>query len=149
VEPRGGTCDNRYSNAGPPWPRRCGVSSTRWATFAVICEESWEEIAPRTSAEVVKKTSRHAWLSDQPLHRNNVHSRCNLGARHRWGIETGFLVEKHHGYQYEHCFSYDWEAMRGYHYLMRLCHALGKRPDWRRFYDDQSIIESGSLAMTH
>lgn len=90
---------------------------------AVICEESWEEIAPG-STEVVIKTSRHAWLSEQPLHRNNVHSRCNLGARHRWGIETGFLIEKHHGYQYEHCFSYDWETMRGYHYLMRLGHAL-------------------------
>ena len=25
---------------------------------------------------------------------------------------------------YEHCFSYDWQAMRGYHYLMRLGHAL-------------------------
>jgi DDE_Tnp_1-associated len=90
---------------------------------AVICEESWEEIAPG-STEVVQKTSRHVWLSDQPLHPNNVHSRCNLGARHRWGIEAGFLVEKHCGYQYEHCFSYDWEAMRGYHYLMRLGHAL-------------------------
>jgi hypothetical protein len=53
-----------------------------------------------------------------------VHERCNLGARHRWGIEAGFLVEKHQGYQYEHCFSYDWQAMRGYHYLMRLAHAL-------------------------
>jgi hypothetical protein len=89
----------------------------------VICQESWEEIAP-ASTRVVTKTSRHAWLSDQPLHARNVHSRCNLGARHRWGIEAGFLVEKHHGYQYEHCFSYDWEAMRGYHYLMRLGHAL-------------------------
>jgi len=49
---------------------------------------------------------------------------CNLGARHRWGIESGFLVGKHQGYQYEHCFSYDWQAMRGYHYLMRLGHAL-------------------------
>ena len=27
-------------------------------------------------------------------------------------------------YQYEHCFSYEWEAMGGYHYLMRLGHAL-------------------------
>ena len=53
-----------------------------------------------------------------------MHERCNLGARHRWGIESGILVEKHHGYQYEHCFSYEWEAMRGYHYLMRLGHAL-------------------------
>jgi hypothetical protein len=90
---------------------------------AVICEESWEEIAPG-STEVVQKTSRHVWISAEPLHKANVHSRCNLGARHRWGIESGLLVEKHQGYQYEHCFSYDWEAMRGYHYLMRLGHAL-------------------------
>jgi hypothetical protein len=90
---------------------------------AVTCEESWEEIAPGSTA-VVPKTSRHVWLSAEPLHRGNVHPRCNLGARHRWGIEAGILVEKHHGYQYEHCFSYDWEAMRGYHYLMRLGHAL-------------------------
>jgi hypothetical protein len=90
---------------------------------AVTCEESWEEIAPGSTA-VVSKASRHVWLSAEPLHRGNVHPRCNLGARHRWGIEAGFLVEKHHGYQYEHCFSYEWEAMRGYHYLMRLGHAL-------------------------
>ncbi len=89
----------------------------------VLCQESWEEIASG-STEVVTKSSRHAWISDQPLHRRNVHSRCNLGARHRWGIESGFLVEKHQGYQYEHCFSYDWESMRGYHYLMRLGHTL-------------------------
>ncbi len=89
----------------------------------VICEESWEEIDPQSTA-VVQKTSRHVWISGEPLHRSNVHPRCNLGARHRWGIEAGLLVEKCHGYQYEHCFSYDWEAMRGYHYLMRLGHAL-------------------------
>lgn len=90
---------------------------------AVICKESWEEIAP-DSTEVLTKTSRHVWLSAQPLHRRTVHERCNLGARHRWGIEAGILVEKHQGYQYEHCFSYNWDVMRGYHYLMRLGHAL-------------------------
>jgi hypothetical protein len=90
---------------------------------AVICEESWEEIAPG-STEVVTKTSRHVWLSAEPLHKRTVHERCNLGARHRWGIESGILVEKHQGYQYEHCFSYDWKVMCGYHYLMRLGHAL-------------------------
>lgn len=89
----------------------------------VICEESWEEIAP-ASTEVVTKTSRHVWISAEPLHKRTVHERCNLGARHRWGIESGILVEKHQGYQYEHCFSYDWNAMCGYHYLMRLGHAL-------------------------
>ena len=90
---------------------------------AVTCDESWEEIEDG-STQVVVKTARHAWLSDQPLNPNNVHERCNLGARHRWGIEAGFLVAKHQGYQYEHCFSYDWKTMRGYHYLMRLGHAL-------------------------
>jgi hypothetical protein len=89
----------------------------------VICEESWEEIAPESIA-VVPKSSRHVWISAEPLNRSNVHGRCNLGARHRWGIESGLLVEKHQGYQYEHCFSYTWEAMVGYHYLMRLGHAL-------------------------
>jgi hypothetical protein len=83
-----------------------GRSKTQ-KVHAVICEESWQEIAPG-STQVVPKTSKHAWLSDQPLHRGNVHERCNLGARHRWGIESGILVEKHHGYQYEHCFSYEW-----------------------------------------
>jgi len=95
----------------------------RQMVHAVICEERWEEIAPQ-STEVVRKTSRHVWLSADPLHKRTVHERCNLGARHRWGIESGILVEKHQGYQYEHCFSYDWKVMCGYHYLMRLGHAL-------------------------
>jgi len=90
---------------------------------AVICEESWEEVAPDCT-DVVTKTSRHVWLSAEPLHTRTVHGRCNLGARHRWGIEAGILVEKHQGYQYEHCFSYEWKVMCGYHYLMRLGHAL-------------------------
>jgi len=89
----------------------------------VICDESWEEILP-ASTEVVTKTSRHVWISEQPLHKRTVHERCNLGARHRWGIESSILVEKHQGYEYEHCFSYDWNVMCGYHYLMRLAHAL-------------------------
>jgi len=89
----------------------------------VICNETWEEVA-RDSAEIVTKKSRHVWISDKPLLRNNLHERCNLGARHRWGIESGILVEKRHGYHYEHIFSYNWNAMKGYHYLMRLGHLI-------------------------
>ena len=59
--------------------------------------------------------------SDQKV---NIHARCNLAARHRWGIEANILIEKRHGYQYEHCFSYDWNAMKGYHYLMHLAHLI-------------------------
>ncbi|MCP4142974.1 MAG: hypothetical protein GY755_22245 [Chloroflexi bacterium] len=89
----------------------------------VVCQESWQEIDKKTAAEITK-TSRHAWISSIALDKSNLHERCNLAARHRWNIETEILVEKHHGYNYEHCFSYDWNSMRGYHYLMRIGLAL-------------------------
>jgi len=54
----------------------------------------------------------------------NARERCNLAGRYRWGIESSILVEKHHGYAYEHTFAKDWNAMRGYHYLMRIAHLL-------------------------
>jgi len=89
----------------------------------VICNETWEEVA-KDSAEIVAKESRHVWISDKPLSKENLHERCNLCARHRWGIESGILVEKRHGYCYEHAFSYNWNAMKGYHYLMCLGHLI-------------------------
>jgi hypothetical protein len=89
----------------------------------VVCQESWEAIEEQTLA-IVTKTACHAWLSSVPLSRENVHGRCNLGARHRWGIEEGILVQKRHGYRYEHVFSYNWEAMRGFHFLMQIAHLL-------------------------
>ncbi len=88
----------------------------------VVCEERWQEID--AEGNTVEKTSRHAWLSSEPLRKENLHARCNLGARYRWGIEEAILVEKHHGYHYEHLFSSNWNAMKGYHYLMHLARAL-------------------------
>lgn len=89
----------------------------------VECREKWKEV-DKKSGEIVENNSRHVWISSNSLNRRNLHERCNLGARHRWGIEVSMLVEKHHGYQYEHCFSYNWNAMKGIHYLMRLGHML-------------------------
>jgi hypothetical protein len=95
----------------------------RQTVHVVECHESWEEW-DAAAAEIVTKTARHAWLSSEPLSRNNVHERCNLGARHRWCIEEAILAEKWHGYHYEHCFAEDWNALRGYHYLMRIGHLI-------------------------
>jgi len=89
----------------------------------VVCREQWQAVDPDT-LEIVLKHSKHAWISSRPLSRLNVHTRCNLGARYRWGIEAGFLVEKHQGYAYEHTFAKNWNAMKGYHYLMRLAHLI-------------------------
>jgi hypothetical protein len=95
----------------------------RQVVHVVVCDESWEEWDAKTEA-LVTKTAHHAWLSSEPLSGKNVHERCNHGARHRWGIEESFLVEKHQGYHYEHAFSDDWNVMRGYHYLMRIGHLI-------------------------
>jgi hypothetical protein len=89
----------------------------------VGCEETWQEVDPE-SGELIAKQTQHVWLSSQRLDPYNVHERCNLGARQRWGIETSLRVEKCQGYHYEHAFSYTWNAMKGYHYLMRLAHLV-------------------------
>jgi hypothetical protein len=48
----------------------------------VVCDEEWQEVNADT-AEIETKTSRHAWISGQPRTAQNVHERCNLGARFR------------------------------------------------------------------
>jgi len=99
-----------------------GPNGKKTETVHVVeCMESWREIMKGGTQEV-SKSAWHLWISSEPLNRSNLHERCNLGARFRWTMETGFLVEKQHGYQYEHCFAYDWNAMKGYHYLMQLGH---------------------------
>ena len=89
----------------------------------VGCEECWQGV-DADSGEIVTHHARHVWLSSHPLSQANVHQRCNLGARHRWGIEINMQIEKRQGYYYEHAFSQTWQAMKGYHYLMRLAHLI-------------------------
>ena len=89
----------------------------------VVCEEEWEEVSE--NAQIITQHKKFAWISSEPLNRLNLHQRCNLGGRSRWVIENGgFLVEKRHGYQYEHAFSFNWNAMRGFHILMRIGHLI-------------------------
>ncbi|MEW6233679.1 MAG: transposase family protein [Chloroflexota bacterium] len=94
----------------------------RLTVHLVHCQENWQEMDPEGS--VVQCSGSWAWLSDITFAKETVHARCNLGGRHRWGIEEGILVEKQEGYHYEHLYAEQWNAMRGYHYLMRIGHLL-------------------------
>jgi hypothetical protein len=94
----------------------------RLTVHLVVCRESWTEVDAKGS--LVERSGTWAWLSDLPFSRPTIHVRCNLGGRRRWNIEEGILVEKRQGYEYEHCYASDWNAMRGYHYLMRIGHLL-------------------------
>ncbi|MFO7952371.1 MAG: hypothetical protein R6U91_06160 [Bacillota bacterium] len=90
----------------------------------VTCDENWEETD--REGNVSEKAGRHAWISSVPLSGKNIHERCNLMARKRWLHENNILKEKHQGYHYEHVFAYDFDAMRGYHYLMHIARMLNE-----------------------
>lgn len=100
-------------------------SKQQITVHVVVCEEEWEEVDKET-AEIVIKQGRHAWISSEPITRQNIHKRCNLGARQRWGIENSMNTEKKRGYRYEHAFSHNWNAMRCFHALMRIAHMLNE-----------------------
>ncbi len=53
-----------------------------------------------------------------------MHELMNLGARKKEFIEDSINTEKNRGYHYKHAFSYDWHSIQGFHYLMRLAHAI-------------------------
>ena len=125
-----------------------GSNQKKHMTLHVVtCKESWQEV-DKSSCEIITKTSRHGWISSKPLTEDNIHERCNLLARHRWGIETNILIEKRHGYRYEHCFSYNWNAMKGYHYLMRLAHLFNVLAEYSESLSSH-IKEKGIRNLIH
>jgi len=89
----------------------------------VSCLEEWQEVDNETG-EIIIKYSQHQWLSSIPINIDNVHELCNLGARKIGLMEDSINTEKHRGYHYEHAFSYDFNAMQGFHLLMRMAHAV-------------------------
>lgn len=89
----------------------------------VVCLET-RKVKNRETGEEIETKTKFAWISSKEITQRNVEKRCNLIGRPRWNIETQNLVEKHHGYAYKHCFSYNWNAMKGYHYLMHLGHII-------------------------
>jgi len=88
------------------------------------CVESWEEKHSRSKKTMEKKETCYSWISSEPLTDRNIFQRCTHMGRYRWQIEDNILAEKHQGYSYEHCYSYTWNAMEGYHYLMKIARFL-------------------------
>jgi hypothetical protein len=90
----------------------------------VTCKEEWQELHPRSGGKPELKVSDYAWISSSKITLKNVIRLCNNIARKRWRIENHFHVEKHQGYSYSHCYSYNWNAMRGFHSLMKFAHFI-------------------------
>lgn len=89
----------------------------------VACFEECETVNQKTG-EIENSYSEHTWISSIPAQIEILHELFNLGARKLELIEDSFNTAKNRGYHYKHAFSTDWNAMQGFHYLMRLAHAI-------------------------
>lgn len=89
----------------------------------IACAESYDDINRKTGV-IEKRYSEHTWISNIPAKVENLHELFNLGMRKMWLIEDSFNTEKNRGYNYKHAFSNHWNAMQGFHLLMRLAHAI-------------------------
>ena len=89
----------------------------------VGCDEHYDEVN-KTTGKIEDRYVSKAWISSIPLSINNVHELINLGARKKELIEDSINTEKNRGYHYKHAFCYHWNAMQGFHHLMRLAHAI-------------------------
>ena len=89
----------------------------------VGCEEHYREVNRKTG-EIEDHYSEHAWISSIATTSSNAYEVFNFGARKKELIEDSINTEKNRGYYYKHAFSYNWQAMQGFHYLMRLGHAI-------------------------
>jgi hypothetical protein len=101
-----------------------GGNNKRIYLNVVTCKEEWVEGHPRSGNKPELKTCGFAWLSSFTVTAENAAGICNNIARRRWAIENHFHVEKNQGYGYGHCFSYDWNAMRAFHSLMKFAHFI-------------------------
>ena len=107
-----------------------GGNHTKLCLSVVTCREEWFEAHPRSGGNPERKTYDFAWLSSAAVSSKNVRRLCNDVARRRWRIENHFHVEKRQGYNYSHCYSYDWNAMKAYHSLMKFGHFINTLILW-------------------
>ena len=90
---------------------------------AISCVEKYPDVDKETGEEITLY-SEHKWITNLEINPLRLHLLCNLCARKRWGIEDSNNTEKNRGYSYKHAFSYNWNAMVCFHYMMRLAHAI-------------------------
>jgi len=96
-----------------------GNNHTKLKLNLVTCTETWTDEHPRSGKKPKNMKTEYAWLSSKSVNSTNAFQLCTVVARSRWRIENFFLTAKHQGYSYSHCYSYNWNAMKGFHYLMK------------------------------
>jgi hypothetical protein len=131
-----------------------GKNHTRLRLNLVVCHEMWTEAYERSKKKPARIFKRYAWLSSERITSQNAFHLCTEVARRRWMIESSFHTEKNRGYSFKHCFSYNWNAMKAYHYLMKFARFLntlvaysGLIFDYTRQKGFQGLIQSMKAAL--
>lgn len=89
----------------------------------VACYEEYDGVNSKTG-KIEKCFVEQSWISSIPAQLDNLHELLNCGARKQALIEDSINTVKNRGYHYKHVFSHDWNAMQGFHFLMRLAQAI-------------------------
>ena len=75
-----------------------------------------------------------AWLTDWPVHAENVIPLAEQGGRNRWKIENeGFNAQKNGGYELEHVYGADEDRLKSFYFLLQMAHLI------------LQLVEHGSL----
>lgn len=85
----------------------------------VGCTEHYQEV-DKLTGKIEERYVERAWISSILITSDKLHELINLGARKKELIEDNINTLKNRGYHYKHAFAYDFNAMQGFHYLMRI-----------------------------
>ena len=76
-----------------------------------------------------KEATPFNFLTNMPITEKNISETIQDGRR-RWMIENqGFNSQKHHGFNLEHLFSQDYQAMKNHYYLIQIAHMISQIMD--------------------
>jgi len=82
-----------------------------------------------------KVPTRFVWVMSLPVDEHNHVKLATDGGRQRWKIENqGFNIQKNNGYELEHAYSEDSQALKNFYLLLQIAHIIAQ------------LLEKGLLA---
>lgn len=105
-----------------------------------------------------KKAKPFLWISSIPVNHQNYKQLSNQGGRCRWKIENqGFKTQKREGYELEHAYSLDYNAIKCHYIFLQIAHTINQiierggiiKDISRTFGSKRNYYQSFYTAFTH
>lgn len=83
------------------------------------------ECQETTTKKDIEKTTTFIWICEQKINHSNYKKLANKGGRCRWKIENqGFNAQKNEGYELEHAYSKNHNAIKCFYILLQIAHTI-------------------------